>query len=602
MILGKGEPKMADKKVARKQCASKATPKAEKPVEVESKVVVDTKAELKANTPKTDEASKVIDNKDSKPKATTTKKTAPKKETTLEEIKETKTEPTAKAPAKKTTAKKAAAKKVEAKPVEEKKPVEDAKPAGKKILFCTSEAGPFIRSGGLGDVAGALPVALNKQGADCRVILPLYYDIPADFRNTMQYVGSVYVTLAWRYQYAGIFMSKYNGVTYYFIDNEYYFKRNGLYGHYDDAERFAFFSKACLEALPIIGFYPDVIHSNDWHTALVPVFLDTFYRGMDGYKFIKSVFTIHNIQFQGKYGKKLIQDILGMPEGSENLVEYGDCVNFMKGAIESANKVTTVSSTYAGEILSSYYAYGLEGILNNRSYKLSGIVNGIDEKLYDPMCDKALFKNYDLGHIVDKEENKRGLCEMLNLGYNKDVPIIGMVTRLTEQKGLDLVVRVIDDIIAKGAYLVVLGKGDWKYENILQNYQNKYPDKIRVIINFSQDIASKIYGGSDIFLMPSKFEPCGLSQMIAMRYGTVPIVRETGGLKDTVIPFNPVEKSGTGFTFYSYNAYDMLNAISRAIGTFHAKDEWDAVVKNGMTTDFSWDVSAKKYLDLYNSL
>lgn len=474
--------------------------------------------------------------------------------------------------------------------------------SGKKILFASSEAAPFIRSGGLGDVAGALPKALNSLGADTRVILPLYYDIPADFRNTMQYIGSVYVTLAWRYQYAGVFMSKHEGVTYYFIDNEYYFKRNGIYGHYDDAERFAFFSKACIEVLPLIGFYPDVIHSNDWHTALVPVFLDTFYRGREGYKFIKTVFTIHNIEFQGKYGRRLIQDILGMPEGSERLVEYGDTVNFMKGAIESASAVTTVSSTYAGEIMDKYYAYGLEDILRKRSFKLSGIVNGIDEKLYDPMTDKALFANYSLNSIDKKKANKEGLCKLLNISYNEDRPLIGMVTRLTEQKGLDLVTAVIDQIIEKGAYLVILGKGDWKYEDVLKKYESKYPNNMRVVINFSQDLASKIYAGSDMFLMPSKFEPCGLSQMIAMRYGSVPIVRETGGLKDTVIPFDPTALSGTGFTFYSYNSYDMLDAVSRAIGTFYNKTEWNALIKNGMTSDFSWTASAKRYLELYNNI
>ncbi len=516
------------------------------------------------------------------------------------------------------TVKKAPAKKVESE-VKAKKPVDKAmesivceevakvtgsvgEVSGKKILFATSEAAPFIRSGGLGDVAGALPKALNSLGADTRVILPLYYDIPADFRNTMQYIGSVYVTLAWRYQYAGVFMSKRDGVTYYFIDNEYYFKRNGIYGHYDDAERFAFFSKACIEVLPLIGFYPDVIHANDWHTALVPVFLDTFYRGREGYKFIKTVFTIHNIEFQGKYGKRLIQDILGMPEGSERLVEYGDTVNFMKGAIESASAVTTVSSTYSHEIMDTYYAYGLEEILRNRSFKLSGIVNGIDENVYDPMKDKALFANYSLETIDKKKANKEGLCKLLNISYSDDRPLIGMVTRLTEQKGLDLVTNVIDHMIQKGAYIVILGKGDWKYENVLKSYESKYPNNMRVIINFSQDLASKIYAGSDMFLMPSRFEPCGLSQMIAMRYGTVPIVRETGGLKDTVIPFDPTNLSGTGFTFYSYNSYDMLDAVSRAIGTFYNKTEWNALIKNGMTSDFSWTASAKRYLELYNNI
>lgn len=501
--------------------------------------------------------------------------------------------------AKAQTAKKSVAK---AKEAVEKELNKKGGTAKKSVLFVGSEAGPFIRSGGLGDVMEALPKAMLEENVDARVMIPLYHDISAELRQTMKYVGSVYVTLAWRYQYCGVFQVQYNGVTYYLLDNEYYFKRNGIYGHYDDAERFAFFSKACLEVLAMLNFYPSVIHANDWQTALVPVFLDAFYRHINGYKDIKTVFTIHNIQFQGKYGKELLRDILGMPLDKTSWVEYANCVNFMKGGIERANAVTTVSRTYATEIKDSYFSYGLDGILNTRSYKLSGIVNGIDTVLYDPMTDPALFKNFSAATIEDREVNKKGLLELANLPYDKNRPVIGMVTRLTEQKGLDLVMRVIEDILAKDVQLIVLGKGDWKYENAFTEIQSRYPNKLRIFVSFSQDIASKIYAGADMFLMPSKFEPCGLSQMIAMRYGCVPIVREVGGLKDTVAPYNPESGVGSGFTFYSYNAYDMLDAVCRALGVYYVKENWNKVVANGMAIDFSWSSSAKAYIQLYERL
>ena len=480
--------------------------------------------------------------------------------------------------------------------------VEEKQPYKKKVLFVASESAPFIRTGGLGDVAGALPTTLNALGTDTRVILPLYMDIPWDFRNSMKYIGSVYVTLAWRYQYCGLFSYNYNVVTYYFIDNEYYFKRNGIYGHFDDAERFAFFSKACLEALRLIDFYPDVIHANDWHTALVPVFLDCFYRGIPEYQNIKTVFTIHNIEFQGKYGEDLITDILGLPEDRHSLVKYAKCANFMKGAIEASNAVTTVSPSYANEIMDRYYSYGLDNILRQRGYKLSGIVNGIDVDLYNPATDKALFKNFDFTTIEDKKVNKQELLKMFDMNFNNNTPLIGMVTRLTEQKGLDLLLARIDQLMQSDLQIIILGKGDWKYESKLQELEGRYYGKLKVIINFSTDIANKIYAGSDMFLMPSKFEPCGLSQMIAMRYGTIPIVRRTGGLNDTVIGFNPAELTGNGFTFYSFNADDMADAIYRAVGTYHNKREWISLIANSMAADFSWKASAEKYIDLYNRI
>ncbi|MDR1939627.1 MAG: glycogen synthase GlgA [Clostridiales bacterium] len=477
----------------------------------------------------------------------------------------------------------------------------EIKSDGLKILFAASEAGPFIRSGGLGDVAASLPKALRKNGNDIRVVLPLYLDIDFNLRAKLRYVGSVYVPLSWRRQYCGVFEARHEGLTYYFVDNEYYFKRSGIYGHFDDAERFAFFSKAILEIMPLIGFYPDILHVNDWQTALTPVFLDVFYR-FGQYTAIKTVFTIHNIEFQGKYGLDLGGDIIGVDKNALKLVEYDKCVNFMKGAIESANAVTTVSETYAKEILDPFYSYGLEGILKSRKYKLSGIVNGIDVEEYNPETDKALLKQYNFDSIDDRRENKKSLLEMLRLPYDANRPLIGMVTRLTSQKGMDLVSRVAEDILGKDMSMVVLGKGDWKYENMLKDLESYYPNKLKAIIGFSLDVASKIYGSADFLLMPSKFEPCGLSQMIAMRYGAVPIVREAGGLKDTVEAYNHITGKGNGFTFKSYDPYDMLDAINRAFDVYYDKDEMKKVIANAMASDFSWEESARKYENLYRGL
>ena len=472
-----------------------------------------------------------------------------------------------------------------------------------KVLFVAGEANPFIKTGGLADVAGALPKALVEKGIDARVMIPLYLGIPQEMKNNMQYIGHCFVQLSWRSQYCGVFSYIYQGVTYYFIDNEFYFKRHGVYGHYDDGERFAFFSKAILESLKIIDFKPDIIHANDWHTALVPVFLDCFYRGDEYCKNAQTVYTIHNIEFQGQYGDGLIEDILGLNYDQSQLVRYAGCVNYMKGGIESAARVTTVSPSYANEILDPYYGYGMQDILNARKYKLSGIINGIDEEKNDPMTDKSLFKNYDINTLENKKFNKIGLQQLLGLPVKEDVPLIGMVGRLTHQKGIDLVTAVMDRILDMDVQLVILGTGDWKYENILKDMQNRYPGKLRAIINFSSDMASKIYAASDMFLMPSKFEPCGLSQMIAMRYASVPIVRLTGGLKDTVIAYNHETGEGEGFTFLTYNASDMLYAIERAVGLYRDyKEDWNKVVLNGMKKDFSWKTIANQYIDLYKSI
>ena len=446
-----------------------------------------------------------------------------------------------------------------------------------KVLFAASEASPFIRTGGLGDVMGALPAALKKKGIETAVVLPLYSDMKAEYRNSLKYIGNTTVYLGWRSQYAGVFMSRVNDVDYYFIDNEYYFKRNGIYGHFDDGERFAFFSKAVLETMQVTGFYPDILQCNDWQTGLSPLYLDCFYRFVDGYKTMKTVMTIHNIEFQGRMDKYVIGNVFGVPAGMESIVEYKGDANMLKAGIESSNKVVTVSPTYAGEILEPYFAYGLEGILNARRYKLCGI----DAK---------------------KAENKHGLQELLGLPAS-DRPLIGMVTRLTPQKGIDLVLNVIREMLSMDIQFVVLGTGDAKYENALREIGKQFPTKLATAIYFSSDIASKIYAGSDMFLMPSKYEPCGLSQMIAMRYGAIPIVRETGGLKDTVPAFDPTTKKGLGFTFKTYNAHDMLGAVQRAVDTFYQPDLWlKGVVKNAMAADFSWDKSADDYLRLYNNI
>ncbi len=472
-----------------------------------------------------------------------------------------------------------------------------------KILFVTSEAAPFVRTGGLGDVAGALPKTFAKLGHDARVILPFYKEEIKDaFKNNFRFVGSTFVDLSWRRQYVGVYEAIYDGITYYFVDNEYYFKRKGLYGHFDDGERFAYFSKAVLEVLPLIGFYPDILHCNDWHTALTPVYLDVFYRFSEDYRNIKTVFTIHNIEFQGKYGTELLDDILGLPDWARSLVMNDGCVNYMKGGIESALAVTTVSETYATEILDPFYSYGLDGILSERRYKLHGVVNGIDTEVYNPATDKALFHNYTLRSFGKKKLNKQGLCEMIDLKYDEKRPLMAIISRLTEQKGLDLFAAVIDEIMRADIQVVVLGTGDWKYENMVRRVESQYPNKFRAILQFSSDIASKLYAASDLFLMPSKFEPCGLGQLIAMTYGSIPIVRETGGLKDTVVPYNPVEKTGVGFTFKTYNSYDMLDAVWRAYGTFFDKENWKAVTSNAMKQDFGWKVSAKKYLDIYSNI
>ena len=385
-----------------------------------------------------------------------------------------------------------------------------------KVLYATSEAYPFAMSGGLADVAGALPKALRKRLIGCRVVLPLYDNISEELKANMQFITSITVPVAWPRQYCGIFEVKHDGVIYYLIYNQYYFKRTGLYGHYDDAERFAFFSRAVLEMIPHIDFVPDIIHCNDWQTAMIPVFLDTLYRMVDPYKNIKTVFTIHNIQYQGKYGLELINDVLGLPGEYAHIVEYDRCVNIMKGAIECADRVTTVSQTYADEIKDPWFSHGLDQIIRDREFKLCGIVNGIDVDVYNPENDSHLWANYSKDDLSKKAINKQELQRLCGLPERADVPIIGMVTRLVTHKGLDLVKFVFDSLISHDVQFVILGSGEWEFETYFHNMMAAHPDKVALKLGFIPDLAHKIYAGADMFLMPSKSEPCGLAQMIAL--------------------------------------------------------------------------------------
>ena len=469
-----------------------------------------------------------------------------------------------------------------------------------KVLYATSEAYPYAMSGGLADVAGALPKALRKRLIGCRIVMPMYDGISSELRANMQFITSITVPVAWRRQYCGIFEAKHDGVIYYLIDNQYYFKRGGLYGQYDDAERFAFFSRAVLEIIPYIDFVPDIIHCNDWQTALVPVFLDTLYRCVDTYKNIKTVFTIHNIQYQGKYGTELISDVLGLPPETAHIVEYDRCVNLMKGAIECADRVTTVSPTYAEEIKNPWYSHGLDRIICDRSFKLSGIVNGIDTDVYNPETDTHLWQNYTVDDLSGKQINKAELQKLCGLPERPDVPVIGMVTRLVTHKGLDLVKFVFDSLISHDVQFVILGSGDWEFETYFHGQMQAHPDKVALKLGFIPDLAHKIYAGADIFLMPSKSEPCGLAQMIALRYGTIPVVRETGGLKDTVTDSG--DNEGNGFTFKSYNAHDMARAVERAIEGYYNREGWPVLVKRAMSCDNSWGKSAGAYINLYKSI
>ena len=469
-----------------------------------------------------------------------------------------------------------------------------------KVLFATSEAYPFAMSGGLADVSGALPKALRKRFIGCRVVMPLYASVSEEMRSKMTFICSITVPVAWRRQYCGIFEAHIDGVIYYLLDNQYYFNREGLYGHYDDAERFAFFSRAVLEIIPYIDFTPDIIHCNDWQTALIPVYLDTFYRFAEQYQNIKTVFTIHNIQYQGKYGYELTEDVLGIPKERESIIDYDGCLNFMKGAIQCSDKVTTVSRTYANEILDPYYSHGLDSILQEFGYKLTGIVNGIDCEVYNPQTDNLIYKGFTVDSIKDKAYNKQMLQRELGLPERADAPLIGMVTRLVKHKGLDLVKCVFEELLKADLQFAILGSGEWEFESFFSEMAEKYPDKVKVVLGFKPQLAHRIYAGADIFLMPSQSEPCGLAQMVALRYGTIPIVRQTGGLNDTIIDSGDGE--GNGFTFKTYNAHDMQEAVWRAIAGYSDKVGWKTLKERAMKCDNSWKASAGEYIKLYKEV
>lgn len=470
-----------------------------------------------------------------------------------------------------------------------------------KVLYASSEALPFMASGGLGDVAGSLPQALRKRLIGCRVVMPLYDTIKQELKDTMKFITNISVPVAWRRQYCGIFEAKAGGVIYYLLDNQYYFKRDTLYGYYDDAERFAFFSRAILEMIPYIDFTPDIIHCNDWQTALTPLYYSTIYAGRKGYENIKTILTIHNIQYQGVYGDEIIDNVVGIDYQNKSLLEYDGAVNFMKAGIECANVISTVSPSYAKEILDPWYSHGLDTILKDRNYKLRGILNGIDTDNYNPETDSDIFKNYSVSNMRGKATNKKELQKLFGLPEKKETPVMGMVTRLVSHKGLDLCKSVLDELLSTtDLQLVVLGSGEWQYEEFFRGLAARFPEQVGISLGFIPDMARKIYAGSDFFLMPSKSEPCGLSQMVALRYGSIPIVRETGGLRDSV--FDSLDGKGNGFVFSDYNAHEMMFAIKRACEGYSDKKGWNILVKRAMECDNSWGKSANEYIKMYKDV
>lgn len=474
-----------------------------------------------------------------------------------------------------------------------------------KVLFVASEAAPFLKTGGLADVALSLPKYLKKSGVDIRVIMPKYGKISDEFKSKMDHIAEYSVPVGWRNQYCGLDHIKYDGVDFYFMDNEYYFKRHEPYGHYDDGEIFSFFSRGVLESIKHIdGFIPDIIHCNDWHSGMVPVLLDAFYRYDIRFQNIKTVYTIHNLKYQGIFSRSILTDLLGLDDSyfAEDKLKFYDAISFMKGGIIYSDIVNTVSESYANEIRTPYYGENLDGLLNSISYKLYGIVNGIDHDAYNPRKDKNIPKNFGLTTMKNKLVNKAELQKQLGLPVDKDIPVIGLVSRLVNQKGLDLIKGVIEEILHLDIQLVILGTGEQTYEDLFEYYSHIYPEKLSSNIGFSDKLAKLIYAGADMFLMPSLFEPCGIGQLIALRYGTVPIVRETGGLKDTITPYNKYTGEGNGFSFTNYNAHDMLNVIQLAVETFKDKKQWLAIQKNGMKAETSWKDSAKKYNELYKKL
>lgn len=476
-----------------------------------------------------------------------------------------------------------------------------------RVLYAIFEADPFIKTGGLGDVGGSLPSAVCKEGADMRVILPKLDSIPAEYKDKMRKIAEFSVPLSWRNQYCGVEMLRRKGVIYYFIDNEYYFKRPAPYGYDDDGERIAFFCKAVLESLQWIpDFSPDILHCNDWHTALIPVFLREQYMALPAYARMRTVFSVHNLKFQGIFPGHLLGDVLGLSDSkpAADQLSCGDAVNYMQGALYYSDRLTTVSPSYAEEIKTSWYGEHMNEIFRQRQSVLTGILNGIDLYRYSPGRDACIARKYNSSTFrKGKPVNKAALQKELGLKQDPDAPLIVMISRLTEQKGMDLVLGILEELLEEDLQLAVLGVGDEKYENALSYYQGLMPGKVSACLTFDLELSSRFYAGADFLLMPSKFEPCGLSQMIAMRYGTIPVVRETGGLKDSVIPYNQFEDTGDGFSFANYNAHEMLFALKRGIELYREnRKSWDALVRRAMKKDFSWKRSARQYIKLYEEL
>jgi len=475
-----------------------------------------------------------------------------------------------------------------------------------KILFTASECVPFVKTGGLADVVGSLAPVLAAQGHDVRVVLPKYAGIPEEYERRMFHAVDFEVNLGWRRQYCGVEQLELDGVTYYFLDNRYYFGRNYIYGMGgDEYERFAFFCRGVLNALPLIPFIPDVIHAHDWQAGMIPALLRIQYKGLPKYDPIRTVFTIHNLRYQGVFGISDVQDVLGLPDSAftDDKLEYFGSANFLKAGIVYSDEVTTVSPTYAEEIQSSYYGENLDGLLRARSNHLTGILNGIDVKEYNPATDSHIAATYTPEDLSGKAACKRALQEELGLAIRPEVPIVALITRLSNQKGLDLVDYVIADIMHEDIQLVCLGMGEARYVNLFSWAEQNYPGRVAARFVMDSALAHRIYAGADLFLMPSGFEPCGLSQMLAMRYGTVPVVRETGGLKDTVLSYNEVTGEGNGFSFLNYNAHDMLHVLQRALHFYwNKKDIWQLMQRRGMSHDFSWETSSRHYLSLYEGL
>ena len=473
-----------------------------------------------------------------------------------------------------------------------------------KVLFAASEAHPFIKTGGLGDVMGALPKSLIKLGVDVRVVIPKYKNIKDEFKQKLQFIKWFTVPVGWRNQYCGVFQYQYKGVIYYFIDNEYYFNRDGLYGYFDDGERFAFFNRAVLEFIKQVDWQPDLINCNDWQTGMVPVLLNLEYKKDLFYSKIKTVFSIHNLLFKGSFSPKVLPELFGydyMPlvNGS---VELDGSVSFLKGGLNYCDQITTVSNTYAEEIKTPQYGEVLDGFLRSKSYYLMGIVNGIDYEEFNPQDDKFIFKNFSINSLGNKLENKLALQRELGLPQKKDTPMIGLISRLTHQKGCDLIVNMIDRLLQRDIQIVILGTGDYWYEETFKNLQYRYPDKVSANIKFDNALAHKIYAATDMFLMPSLFEPCGLGQLIALRYGSIPIVRETGGLKDTISPYNKYNGVGNGFGFKNFNSNELMQIIEYALTIYNDKNAWNNIIRQAMNSDNSWEKSAMQYKWLYEGV